>query len=149
MLRAPLQRPLPGGSQITINVALVIEDTDVCVQAYMGSSLGFSGQLFDVGAAASGGSGSYVTMTTAKPTAAVPELVFAVVSSDQFAGNPQVPATLLSPPITEYPAWLGVAAYTYGGGGTAGITFYGGLQQEFVGLLEALYADDIFGNGFD
>lgn len=149
LLRAPLERPLPIGSQITINFASAGTTTIACAQAYAASGVGFSGQVNDtLGSTSSTAVTGSPAVNGTTSTAAVPELVFAVVASDQSVGTVNLPASSISSQCNTDVCITG-AAYTSSSGGASSIGFTGGTQTKWLGVLGALYDDDIFGNGFN
>lgn len=149
LLRAPLERPLPSGSQIAINFASAGNTIISCAQAYAASGVGFSGLVNDtLGSTSSTATPGSPAVNGTTSTAAVPELVFAVMASDQSLGTANSPASLISSQCNTDVCITG-AAYTSSSGGVSSIGFSGGSQTKWLGALGAFYDDDIFGNGFN
>jgi hypothetical protein len=151
LLRAPLERALPNGSQINVNFGNAGSNAVACAQVFAAKGVAFSGQVTDTAASASSvNAPGNPTIHGAGNTAAVPELVLAVVASDQSAGTAATPATanVLSS-LCSGDICIAGASYLNSGGGTSSIGLSGGTQTKWLATIGALYDDDIFGNGFN
>ena len=120
-------------------------DTD-CPELDAVGGIGFSGSVLD--ALGAGAGTTFPQLAATMPSAAVPELTFAVFASDAAIGSVQSPATTLGS-VCATGVCLTSAYYFSGSGGSASVAYDGGSQTTWAGVVGAVYADDIFGNGFN
>lgn len=146
VLRAPLERRLPPGLDMIVSFDNASSGTMVCAQLYAIGGIGFSGQVLD--ALGTGEGTSVAQISATMPSAAVPELAFAAFASDEALGTAQAPAAALGS-VCAAGVCLNSAYYFSNAAGTASVAFGGGSQTVWAGVVGAVYADDIFGNGFN
>jgi len=146
MLRAPLERALPAGLDMIVAFDNASSGTMVCAQLYTAGGLGFSGSVLD--ALGTGTGTTTAQLSATMPSATVPELAFAAFASDEALGTAQSPAVALGS-VCAAGVCLNSAYYFSGTGGSASIAYGGGSQTVWAGVVGAIYADDIFGNGFN
>jgi hypothetical protein len=146
LLRAPLERILPAGHNLFVAFDNASIGTTVCAQIYVVGDMGFSGSVLD--ALGTGTGTTTAQLSATMPSAAVPELAFAAFASDAAIGAVQAPATGLGS-VCAGGVCLNSAYYFSGTAGSAGVAYSGGSQTVWAGVVGAVYADDIFGNGFN
>lgn len=146
LLRAPLERTLPAGQNLFVAFDNASIGTTICAQIYVVGGIGFSGSVLD--ALGTGTGTATAQLSATMPSAAVPELAFAAFASDAAIGAVQAPATGLGS-VCAGGVCLNSAYYFSGTAGSAGVAYSGGSQTVWAGVVGAVYADDIFGNGFN
>lgn len=146
LLRAPLERTLPGGQNLFVAFDNASIGTMICAQLYTVGGIGFSGSVLDALGTGAGTTVAQISATT--PSDALPELTFAVFASDAALGAAQAPASGLGS-VCAGGVCLNGAYYFSATAGSAGVAYSGGSQTAWAGVVGAVYADDIFGNGFN
>jgi hypothetical protein len=147
VLRAPLERALPSGSQVKVDYVNASANTTSCVQIHAARGVAFSGESLDTSGAASSATSTQPHASTASLASAAPLLHFAAFASNAVIGSPVAPA--LSAASNCAPTVCLNSAYDFSDGDVTATISFDGTAPSWLGTIGALYDDDIFGNGYN
>jgi hypothetical protein len=149
--RTLLQRPLSAGDTLLLQYGNAGSNVQSCV-----SVLGFggvpSGSIVQDALGAATGDSATLAVTATTASSAGQELVLSSFATNAAPGSvtAQAPANALAPLCSADTSLCLIDAYYSGAAvGTAGVALGLGNTVDWAGALTALYADGIFGNGFD